>query len=283
LQKLQRQETEGLFTYSAVIVDNDVNKTAWDTVRNLQKTSVIKIDYYNEPEQNIALARNRAVENAKGHYIAFIDDDEFPVPDWLLNLYKTIYLFKSNGVLGPVRPHYPDSCPKWLIKSRLCERPEHITGTVLHWGETRTGNVLLEGKIFEKPDNRFGRDFGRTGGEDIEFFKKIIGAGKTIIWCNEAPAYETITPDRWNKQFYLQRSLRIGGLVGEKIRQRESFASGAYALSKSVAWIVTMVISLPFAYLLGDHLYIRALSKIMYNTGLIAGYIGRAIIRYRND
>src|SRR5512145_2865383 len=129
LSALQNQKTEDLFTYSAVVVDNDIRQSARDTVSALQKTSSIRIDYHVEPEQNIALTRNRAVDNARGNYIAFIDDDEFPIPEWLLNLYKALIRYKVDAVLGPVRPYYPDQTPRWLIKSRLCERPEHKTGT----------------------------------------------------------------------------------------------------------------------------------------------------------
>jgi succinoglycan biosynthesis protein ExoM len=283
LEKLQNQKTDSLFTYSAVVVDNDANKTAQTTVENIRKTSAIRIDYYNEPEQNIALTRNRAVENAQGNYIAFIDDDEFPVSDWLLNLYKTMHLFNADAVLGPVRPYYLENTPKWLIKSKLCERPEHKTGTVMHWGSTRTGNVLLVKQMFEDPNNRFGREFGRTGGEDIEFFKKMAEKGKQFVWCNEAPAYETVLPERWNKEFYKQRFLRIGGLVGEKIRTRESIVQGAYSLTKSAGWIIAMSIALPFARVASDHLYMKAVTKIVYNTGFISGFMGRVIIRNRDE
>lgn len=283
LHQLQCQKTDNLFTYSAVVVDNDSNKSAQAAVSDLQKTSAIKIDYYQELEQNIALARNKAVQNAKGNHIAFIDDDEFPVSSWLLNLYKTMHHFKSDGALGPVRPHYPDNTPKWLIKSKLCERPEYKTGKVMHWSETRTGNVLLDQRMFEDTDNRFGREFGRTGGEDIEFFKKMMGKGKTFVWCNEAPAYETVTPERWSKEFYFQRYLRIGGLVGEKIRQRGTIAQWGYSLFKSSAWIAAMTLSLPFTCLVGQHLYMRANTKIMYNAGLIAGFMNRTIIRERQE
>lgn len=283
LEKLQHQETDNLFTYSAVVVDNDTKKSAQSIVDDLQKTSSIRIDYFNEPEQNIALARNNAVENAQGNYIAFIDDDEFPASTWLLNLYKSITIYKSDGVLGPVRPHYPDSCPTWLIKSKLCERPEHPTGTVLNWGETRTGNVLFDSKIFRDRNNRFGPEYGRTGGEDIEFFKKMVESGRIFIWCNEAPAYETVSKERWSKIFYKQRSLRIGGLVGEKIRQRAPIAQCSYSLIKSVIWIAAMIIILPFAKLVGDHLYIRAVIKIMYNKGFLLGFMGRAVIRNRDE
>lgn len=284
LDALERQVTDNLFTYSVVVVDNDSNKTALEVVQKYQNITSLRIYYQNEPEQNIAMARNKAIENAYGSYIAFIDDDEFPILNWLLMLYKAMQTYKTDGVLGPVKPHYPNACPNWLIKSKLCERPEHKTGTILHWSETRTGNVLLNKRIFdEDKTNRFGPEFGRSGGEDIEFFKKMTEAGKVFIWCNEAYAYETVPPERWGKKYYKQRSLRIGGLVGEKIRKRESIVRGTYALIKSTGWIAAMCICLPFARLAGDHLYMRAIIKIIYNTGLLFGFLGNVIIRYRNE
>lgn len=283
LQALEDQETEDLFTYSVVVVDNDINQSARDTVRLFQNASTLEIDYHIEPEQNIAMTRNRAVDNSRGNYIAFIDDDEFPVTKWLLNLHKTLHKYKADAALGPVRPYYPEDTPKWLIKSKLCERPEYKTGTFLHWGSTRTGNVLLDRQMFAERHHRFGREYGRTGGEDIEFFRMMSSKGKRFVWCNEAPAYETVPPKRWNKGFYTQKSLRIGTLVGEKIRLRSSNTRRVYSLMKSTAWITVMSLSIPFARLCGIHLYMKALSKIMYNFGLITGFIGRSIIRDRNE
>lgn len=265
------------------MVDNDANKTAEATVEDLRKKSAIRIDYFYEPEQNIALARNKAVENAQGNYIVFIDDDEFPDSIWLLTLYRAMIQFKVDGVLGPIKPHYPQDTPKWLIRSKLCERPEHNTGTFLHWGQTRTGNVLLDRKLFEDTRNRFGREFGRTGGEDIAFFKKMIEAGRVFVWCNEAPVYETVPPERWDKYFYLRKNTRIGGLTGEQVRQRESIIQCVYSLIKSTAWITITTIILPFALLAGKHIYMRAITKLMYNVGLISGLMSCTLQRYRNE
>lgn len=284
LNKLRQLHTSNQFTYSVVVVDNDANQSAKAAVDEMQMKDGLKIEYFNEPEQNIALARNKAVDNAQGNYIAFIDDDEIPVDDWLLNLHITIKSHACDGVLGPVRPSYPEGCPGWLIKSRLCERPEHKTGALLKWGQTRTGNVLLDKRIFdEDPGNRFGPEFGRSGGEDIEFFKKMVEAGKVFVWCNEAPAYEIVPPERWSKRFYSERYLRIGGLVGEKARRRESAVSSVLMLAKSTAWIATMVVSFPIARLAGEHLATKATTKIMYNLGLISGFMGWVIIRNRNE
>jgi len=282
IDALQHQATCNLFTYSVVVVDNDINQSARETVQSFQNESSVRINYHMEPEQNIALTRNRAVDNSSGNYIAFIDDDEFPVPEWLLNLYKALHTYKADAALGPVRPYYPEHTPQWLIKSKLCERPEYKTGTFMHWDSTRTGNVLLDRQLFANPDNRFRREYGRTGGEDVEFFKMMHEQGKRFVWCNEAPAYETVPPERWDKSFYNQKSLRIGTLIGEKIRLKSSRAQGFYSLFKSSAWITVMSLSIPFTRLYGMHLYMRALSKIMYNFGLITGYMGHSIIRDRN-
>lgn len=111
LMELENQKTERLFTYSIVVVDNDRAQTAKSIVHDISENSPIGIEYYNEPEKNISLARNRAVQNARGDFIAFIDDDEFPVDTWLLNLYRTKGEYGADGVLGPVKPYFEEEPP----------------------------------------------------------------------------------------------------------------------------------------------------------------------------
>src|SRR6202022_4183548 len=78
LKELIGQETGGLFTYSIVVVDNDRSESARAVVSDMAASSPIPVKYCMEPRQNIALARNRAIENAQGDFVAFIDDDDFP-------------------------------------------------------------------------------------------------------------------------------------------------------------------------------------------------------------
>ena len=84
MEELDRQETEELFKYSIVVVDNDRSKSAESVVSEFRRTSSIEITYWVEAEQNIALARNKALANTTGDFIGFLDDDEFPMHDWLL-------------------------------------------------------------------------------------------------------------------------------------------------------------------------------------------------------
>ncbi|MCJ1903261.1 glycosyltransferase [Paracoccus versutus] len=47
----------------------------------LAQTSDVRV--LNNPEINLSVSRNIAIANARGRYIAFIDDDAVPEPDWL--------------------------------------------------------------------------------------------------------------------------------------------------------------------------------------------------------
>src|SRR3954453_22793688 len=75
LDELSAQDTDGLFTYSIVVVDNDVARSGESVVRDFGAGSPVAVRYFFEPRQNISLARNKAIENACGDLLAFIDDD----------------------------------------------------------------------------------------------------------------------------------------------------------------------------------------------------------------
>src|SRR6267378_2274871 len=76
-EALARQDTEGRFTFSVAIVDND-SGSARRTVEELSARLSMKVRFDVEPERNFARVRNRVVQLAEGDFIAFIDDDEVP-------------------------------------------------------------------------------------------------------------------------------------------------------------------------------------------------------------
>ena len=89
LTEVAKQTTEGKFTYSVVLADNDPEESARATVAEMRHDSDLLIKYCSEPRRGIAHARNKVIENAEGDYVAFIDDDEFPVAKWLQTLLDT--------------------------------------------------------------------------------------------------------------------------------------------------------------------------------------------------
>src|SRR5437870_13323095 len=81
LDRLEQKRTDNQFVYSIVVADNDTQLSAQPVVAEFMAKSRLEATYCSESRKNIALARNKALENAKGQFIAFIDDDEFPEPD----------------------------------------------------------------------------------------------------------------------------------------------------------------------------------------------------------
>jgi succinoglycan biosynthesis protein ExoM len=277
LSKLQDQVTENLFTYSAVVVDNDSNQSAKGIVTDWQARSTIQINYHCEPEQNIALARNKAVENAKGKLIAFIDDDEFPENTWLINLLNTQNQYKATGVLGPVKPYFEVEPPRWIIKGRICDRVSFPTGTMLkNQKKTRTGNVLLSKESLRDQEMPFNPEFGRTGGEDVDFFHRMMTRGFTFVWCNEACVYEIVPQDRFKRIFYLKKALLRGKVNADK---SSAFSMGTI---KSAIAVISYTAALPFFLLFGQHLFMKYLIKDCDHIGKLLGIFGIAFIRERN-
>lgn len=278
LSSLQNQKTENLFTYSVIVVDNDIKQSAEKAVNDFLIKSLIPVDYHCESEQNIALARNKAVSNTRGNFIAFIDDDEFPNDTWLLNLFKAQRRYRCAGVLGPVKPFFKDVPPKWITKGRICERQTFPTGTIIHNSKhTRTGNVLLESVIFKNDSNFFDRRFGKTGGEDVDFFQRMLSQGYIFVWCNEASVYEFVSPERFKRSYYLKRALMRGEVNSKKI---SLFSVSAL---ESVAAFVVYTTSLPLFLLLGHHLFMKYLIKDCDHIGKILGLFGIYLIKGRSD
>lgn len=268
LNALRDHDSGGVFTYSVVVVDNDHEGSAAKIVRDISRHSRAGISYHIEPEQNIALARNRAVRNAKGDLLAFVDDDEIPGRGWLMRLYKALDECRADGALGPVVPLYEVDPPRWVVRGRFYERPSHRTGEELHWTNARTGNVLLRRAIFDNEENMFAREFG-SGGEDRDFFRRMIVKGFRFVWCAEARVYEAVTAVRCTRSFMVRRALLRG--------QLPHFGRVDYA--ESLLAVPLYVVSLPVLLIVGHHLFMKYLIKLCDHIGRIVAFCGISLIK----
>src|ERR1700736_1452215 len=266
LHELGRQETAQLLTYEAVVVDNDHLQSAKPIVAEAVATRRIAVQYCVEGRQNIALARNLALTHAHGNLIAFFDDDQFPPENWLLTLYQALQRHHVAGVLGPVKPFFETQPPSWVIKGKFCERATYPTGSVINWRMGRTGNVLLKRFLFNDLDQPFRPEF--VTGEDQDFFRRMIESGHKFIWCDEAVAYEAVSPNRWSLKFMLRRALLRGKV---SIRHR---TGQVCAVAQSMIALPLYVVSLPFLLLFGYHQFIKYLIKIFDHAGRILSVLG---------
>lgn len=270
LEAVARQKSDGTFSFSIVVVDNDRTESARQTVAEFAERFSVQITYQVEATPNIAMARNLVVANAKGNFLAFIDDDEFPLEDWLLNMIQACRKHDVAGVLGPVLPHFDTPPPAWLTKGGFYDRPRHETGFVLGWQESRTGNVLLRREIIDGSGEVFRTEFG-TGGEDQDFFRRMMENGHRFVWCDEGPAYETVPPHRWSRKFLLQRALLRGKTT---CRHRQNLLKN---IAKSLVAVPLYGMALPFFFISGNskhHLFMKYLVRLCDHGGRLLALAG---------
>ncbi len=266
LEALATQETDGRFTFSVVVADNDVKGTAQPVVEAFMSQARLPVIYCLQPIQNIALTRNEALAHAVGDFIAFIDDDELPIPNWLLLLFQTHEKCEVDGVVGSVKPHFEVEPPAWVIKGRFCERATYRTGTMLSWPQGRTGNLLFKRQVLDALEPPFFRAEFLTA-EDQDFFRRAIGKGFRFAWCDEAVAYEEIPAIRWNRRFMLRRALLRG-----RVSLQHPISKLRPLLTSLVA-VPVYALALPFAILFGEHVFTSLLIRSCDHLGRILAFV----------
>jgi glycosyltransferase involved in cell wall biosynthesis len=264
--------TTGEFSYSVLVVDNDESASAEPTVTAFASRARIPVRYVRAREKNVAIARNTAVEHARGSHIAFIDDDELPCPEWLVNLYTCLRAYNVDGVLGPVHPVFDRQPPNWILRTRVFERPIYPTGTVLDWGQTRTGNVLLRRAIFSDDGYRFNEQFKHS--EDKDFFRRVIKDGYHFVWCAEAPVYETETNDRFTPRYHLKRAL----VRGNAAMRHHEFS--LRRIATSVVAVPLYCAVLPFVAVGGPAPIMKYLIKACDHAGGLLALAGIDLVDY---
>jgi glycosyltransferase involved in cell wall biosynthesis len=102
LDKLRSQiETDSL-SWEILIVDNNSNDGTADLVKNYISnwSESYPLKYYFEAEQGLAFARRCAVREAKSELIGFLDDDNLPYPNWVVEAYKFGQKHPQAGAYG---------------------------------------------------------------------------------------------------------------------------------------------------------------------------------------
>jgi len=262
-----------------ILIDNDAAQAAMPVFESW-RSRIKNLTYYVEPVQSIALARNLAVQKARGTWVAFIDDDERPHENWLMVYWQEKDRWPAEAFLGPVLPVFENVKDTWLDRDLFFNRKRHETGTVLEPTQLRSGNIFLKRVLLQT--HEFKQEYGLSGGEDFECFYRMHRSGTVFISCDNAIVHEHVPPDRVRLRWLLKRAF-AGGQTYTKIRSEvfPGFLQSTKTLVKALAGIVVFGALLPFSMLAGFNVAARILIKATVQLGHIAGVSGSAYNFYR--
>ncbi|GAA1389866.1 glycosyltransferase family 2 protein [Luteococcus peritonei] len=199
-------------TGRVLVVDNDPAGSARQAVESFRAEQPVAVDYANETVPGIAAARARAlVEAAEDGWLAFIDDDERPGENWLVDLLQTARDHQAVGVAGPVRSVLPEGADPWIAEGGFFDRRHR-------WGlqrgaeldEAATNNLLVDMDFVRTHQLTFLTTLGLTGGEDSMFTRGLVRNGGRLVWCPEAEVSEPVPAQRATRRWVLQRALSYG-------------------------------------------------------------------------
>ncbi|WP_240916059.1 glycosyltransferase family 2 protein [Sanguibacter sp. HDW7] len=190
-----------------LVVDNDSEPSARDVVDRLREAGD-PVRYVHEPEPGIVAGRNRALDEATGDVLIFLDDDERPSPGWLDAMLGAHERFGGAGVVGPVLGEIEGELDPWIAAGRFFERKRYPTGTVLPLAGT--GNLLLDLPSVREHGTRFDDAFRVSGGSDTAFTSELTAAGGRLFWCDEAAVLDVVPAERATRRWVLRRAFRSG-------------------------------------------------------------------------
>jgi len=222
LAKLLAQTGVENIQWEIIIIDNNSTdntaKVVQDYQANWQQNYPLK--YYFEAEQGAAYARLRAVREATGVFIGFLDDDNLPDADWVAVAYAFGQAHPQAGAYsGQIHGDYAVSPPPNFarIQAFLAVR-EH--GAVAHLFDPEhlrlppsAALVVRKQAWLDVPTNpifkgRVGKSL--VGGEDYEVLLHMHNRGWEI-WYNPAQqTYHQIPQWRLEKDYLLAISRACG-------------------------------------------------------------------------
>lgn len=194
---------------------NDDTVTKLIALQPTIRTPLIVID---EHEPGLSLARNRGLETARGHYIAFLDDDIRVTIGWADGIIGAFHRHNCDVVGGRIELWWDNIIePEWMhfYHKRLLGFNEHgDSEKSIGAGNIFGGNFAITRKIFEKV-GYFSTNLGRRGGErlageEAEYFLRAQRYNAKFIYTPHATVEHLVNAERATIEYLTRSAYGVG-------------------------------------------------------------------------
>jgi glycosyltransferase involved in cell wall biosynthesis len=213
LNSLAALKLDPKFELECVVIDNNSTDATPRVVDAFAAAARFPARRICEPRQGSSFARNRAIDEARGELIFFIDDDVIVEPDWASELMAEICRRQLDAACGLVLARWQSNPPPWLgeelygklaVHAQSGPPPEKLS-------QFFSANVGFRRECLER-FGLFREDLGVVAGnpmsgEDTELFGRIISGGGT---AERAVVHHLIGSERMTRAYFRRKSFAFG-------------------------------------------------------------------------
>jgi glycosyltransferase involved in cell wall biosynthesis len=271
-----------------IVIDNNPNSATRDICEQTGSSLPINVHYTTEPEAGITHARNRAVAVALergAEFLAFIDDDDVPQPDWLQQLLKRQQETGADLVFGSWV--LDEQMPDWARESGIFRSP---TKTKQDKKGGRYGlpdcastcNLLVSKNILLRVGEVgpvFSHAFCNSGGEDKDFFIRAHHMGASLASAENSIIHRIHGPERYTARGLIKRGFKNGCSQVNMARYHGDGNRMLKLLSTALAKMLISLIVLPFS-IFSKSTFMHSLYRMAKAGGVLYTTITGRSIKY---
>ncbi|WP_168121085.1 glycosyltransferase [Paenibacillus sp. HB172176] len=260
-----------------IVVDNRSTDDTAHVVESLQQQHPHgdKVHYFLEQKLGLSAARNRAIREATGDFILFLDDDALASPNWAQEI---VDVFERDGAIGCVGgridPIWEAGEPDWIPEEHrsvftILDYADHVV-------EMETPNIPYGANVAFRRSvflhiSPFREDLGRVGtkllsSEESELIGRMREAYK-VFYTPHGYVQHKIAKERTTKKWFLKRIFWQG--VSDAVRRNDR--AGVAMIKHSVRMLQAVAASLPALF--QSRRFIRQIVKICYRNGSLMGVL----------
>ena len=194
-------QPSGIVAFEVLVVDNGSEDSTLAVCAEYAK----KLPGFRavvETKTGLSHARNRAIAEAKGNAIAFIDDDAILCDGWLQAVAQAWNTGKFAAIGGPYDAwHRYGPAPRWFKDEWESNMPGWPDGALPQSQYPTGGNCVVSLEWCRRFDG-FPTELGMQGnkiryGEESLLFKQIQDAGAVLGWTNGMLIHHCVRPDKY--------------------------------------------------------------------------------------
>jgi glycosyltransferase involved in cell wall biosynthesis len=187
LLSLFQQDLPGV-EYEIIVVDSSPDDKPAAVFRELASQAMCPLRWYSKWPEGPGLSRNLGAQNARGRFLAFIDNDCQPSPQWL-RTGLSAFTETTGIVQGRTLPD-PQGHPGVFTHYILVERESYLYETC---------NIFYRREAFEQAGGFHGRDLtpradSPIGGEDTDLAWRVKRNSWQSRFAAESVVYHEIIP-----------------------------------------------------------------------------------------